>query len=147
LVTTYFEIAGNLVELENVYQEFTGGRSTSESRKRTREIKSVISTAKTGTELARAIADDNDITWEQVGSVLGFGLGVVQAALTSPLTLVDGVLPIADAAWWAVNAKSTQRYIFTGGKIGSYIDSYADAKPSDLWGNVRPISYSPSWDY
>ena len=129
---TFFELGGHLVELENVYQEFTGNRSSSDAKKRTAQTKAVLVTANTAANLAAGVLDDNDLTWEQVGMLLGFGLGITQAALTSPLTLVDGVLPIADAAWWAVNAKTTQRYTITGGKIGSYFDDHIDTKPKDF---------------
>lgn len=146
-MVTYFEIGGKLVELEETLQEMTGlgSERSSASVEAIREVLQTLDLIEPSVE--NLLSSNVEVTWEDVGRLSGAGVGVAMAIASSPLTLVDGVLPIADAAWWVANATFTKRSMATGARVGAFVDDFIDTKPSDLWGGMRPVSYSPSWDY
>lgn len=130
---TYFEIGGKLVSLENDFQELTGGRTKSEARTQRAAIREAVKLQRDLSPVVQNLLDEGyEVTWEDVGRLVGTGVGIAVAISTSPLTLVDGLLPIADAAWWAANMKFTYNSQATGARVGSYIDDHTSIRPGDF---------------
>ncbi len=71
-----------------------------------------------GIEAAR----ENRFGFEEAGKIAGLWFGLVVAAATLPVTVVDGPLPFMDAAWVISSARITKSAIDVGGQLGSYID-------------------------
>jgi len=133
LLVTYFEIGGKLVELEETFQDMTGlGPSRSAASKEA--IYQVLQTFDIiEPSIENLLSSNVELTWEDLGRLTGATAGVVVAISTSPLTLVDGVLAIADAAWWVANATFTKRSMATGARVGAYVDTKFDTTPGDIY--------------
>ena len=132
-LVTYFEIGGKLVELEETLQEATGLGSPrgADSKEAIREVLQTLDLIEPSIE--RILSSNVEVTWEDIGRLTGGGIGVAVAISTSPLTLVDGVLPIADAAWWVSNATFTKRSMATGARIGLFLDENISTSPGDIY--------------
>ncbi len=133
LLVTYFEIGGKLVELEEVLQEMTG-LGTPRSSASNEVIREALRTADLlEPAVENLLSSNREVTWEDIGKLTGGAVGVGMAIASSPLTLVDGVLPIADAAWWAANATFTKRSVMTGARIGLFLDDNISTSPGDIY--------------
>lgn len=134
LLVTYFEIGGKLVELETTLQEMTGlGQPRSvASKEAIREVLQTFDLIEPSIE--NLLSSNVEVSWEDIGILVGAGVGVAFAISTSPLTMADGpVLPIADAAWWLAQATFTRRSIATGARVGAYVDTKIDTTPGDIY--------------
>ncbi len=132
LGVTYFEIGGKLVELEETLQDLTGlgQERSSASKEAIIEVLQTLDLMEPSIE--NLLSSNRELTWEDVGRLTGATIGVGMAIASSPLTLVDGVLPIADAAWWVANATFTKRSMATGARVGSFIDENTSTRPGDF---------------
>jgi hypothetical protein len=77
-------------------------------------------------------------TWETVGQITGTWLGAVIWAASAPVVVLDGPLPIADAAWMYANARNTNNLRKKGGMIGSSLDNVladSSSSPGSSWGD------------
>ena len=61
-------------------------------------------------------------TLEQIGYVVGGVYSGGLYALTAPVTLIDGPLPIVDAAWAIGLGVAVSKGASTGGKVGRIAD-------------------------
>lgn len=61
-------------------------------------------------------------TLEEIGYVVGGVYSGGLYALTAPITLLDGPLPIVDAAWAIGLGMAVARGSATGGKVGRFAD-------------------------
>lgn len=132
-LVTYFEIGGKLVELEETFQDMTGlgSRRTASSVEAIQEVLHTLDIIEPSIE--NLLSSNIEVSWEDIGRFSGAGVGVAAAISTSPLTLVDGVLPIADAAWWVANATFTKRSMATGARIGLFLDENISTSPGDIY--------------
>jgi hypothetical protein len=122
---SFFEIGGKIIELENDVAFGMGKRSAKSHKDRKSVIKPVVSTLdKTVGVLAGGIeaAEENKFGFEEAGKIVGLWFGLVVAAATLPVTVVDGPLPFMDAAWLIASARITKSAIDVGGMIGEVID-------------------------
>ncbi len=122
---SFFEIGGKIIELENDVAFGMGKRTAKEHKSRKSRIKPVVKTLeKTADVLGGGIeaARENRFGFEEAGKIAGLWFGLVVAAATLPVTVVDGPLPFMDAAWVISSARITKSAIDVGGQLGSYID-------------------------
>jgi hypothetical protein len=133
LLVTYFEIGGKLVELEETLQDMTGlGQPRSAASKEAiREVLQTFDLIEPSIE--NLLSSNVELSWEDLGRLIGTAAGVTVAIASSPLTLVDGVLPIMDAAWWVANATFTKRSMQTGARVGAYVDTHINTTPGDIY--------------
>ncbi len=123
---TFFEIGGKIVELENDVAFSMGKRTAKEHKTQKSIIKPVVKTLElTADTLGGGIeaASEDRFGFEEAGKIVGLWFGLVVAAATLPVTVVDGPLPFMDAAWLISSARITKTAVDVGGQIGSYIDS------------------------
>ena len=132
-LVSYFEIGGKLVELEETLQQMTGfGQERSNASKEA--ITEVLQTLDLmEPSIEKLLSSNVEVSWEDIGRLTGAGIGVGVAIASSPLTLVDGVLPIADAAWWVANATFTKRSMATGARVGLFLDENISTTPGDIY--------------
>ena len=97
MTRSFFEIGGEIIELENDYRFMTGQRTAKEHKSRKSMIKPVTKLAdhmvKTGSESIEA-ANENKFGFEEAGTLVGIWFGLIVAAATLPVTVVDGPLAI-----------------------------------------------------
>ena len=129
MTRSFFEIGGEIVELDNDYRFMTGQRTAKEHKSRKSMIKPVTKLAdhmvRTGSESSEA-ANENKFGFEEAGTLVGIWFGLVVAAATLPVTVIDGPLPFMDAAWVVGSARFTYKASQVGGRIGEQIDELLD---------------------
>ena len=132
-LVTYFEIGGKLVELEETFQDLTGlgQERSSASKEAIIEVLQKLDLMEPSIE--RLLSSNTELSWEDIGRLTGGAIGVGMAIASSPLTLVDGLLPIADAAWWVANATFTKRSMATGARVGLFLDENISTTPGDIY--------------
>ena len=126
---SFFEIGGQIVELENDVAFGMGKRSAKEHKTRKSAIKPVVKTLEKTVDVlvgGYEAASEDRFGFEEAGKLVGLWFGLIVAAATLPVTVVDGPLPFMDAAWLISSARITKTAIDVGGQIGSMIDSVVD---------------------
>ena len=125
MTRSFFEIGGEIIELDNDYRFMTGQRTAKEHKSRKSMIKPVTKLAdhmvKTG-ERSVTRANENKFGFEEAGTLVGIWFGLVVAAATLPVTVIDGPLPFMDAAWVVGSARFTYKASQIGGRVGEKID-------------------------
>ncbi|AXH79485.1 MAG: hypothetical protein [Circular genetic element sp.] len=79
------------------------------------------------------LSSNVEVSWEDIGRLVGGGIGVGMAILSSPLIATDGPLPIMDAAWWVAQATFTKRSVATGARVGLFLDENIGTTPGDIY--------------
>ena len=122
---TFFEIGGKIVELENDTALTMGRRTAKEHKTQKSIIQPVVKTLELTADTlggGLAAAQEENFGFEEAGKLVGLWFGLVVAAATLPVTVVDGPLPFMDAAWIIGSARFTKSAVDTGGLVGAYID-------------------------
>jgi len=124
-MTSYFEIGGKIVELENDFRLMTGQRTAKQHQERQKIARTVT---KTGSQAEKTVkssisaADEGSFGFEEAGALVGLWFGLAVWIATAPVTALDGPLPIADTAWVMANARFTYKSTQLGKKVGAAID-------------------------
>ena len=121
--SSFFEIGGELIELET---EYAYGRN-SEPKRRTQQraaARVVRQEAKAVDRMAKAAKQDD--TWgpaETIGYGIGLGAGVIFSTVTFPVVMADSpMIGPADLLWFASSIKFMSKSTALGKKIGSEVD-------------------------
>ena len=122
--SSFFEIGGELIELEADYR-YGIGQSSAKRRKQQRAIaKDVRSIGKTADKMASKTTSKGG--WgpaESVGYALGIAAGVTFAVSTFPVVVADSpMIGPADLAWFAASARFMDKSTTIGKKSGQYVD-------------------------
>jgi hypothetical protein len=72
--------------------------------------------------LKAMIDADKTFGFEEVGSLVGLGVGIAYGVATFPVTALDGPLPALDAAWAWSTFRFTRKAVEVGSFIGRGID-------------------------
>ena len=72
--------------------------------------------------LKAMVQDDKSFGFEEVGSLVGLGVGIAYGVATFPVTALDGPLPALDAAWAWSTFRFTRKAVELGSFIGRGID-------------------------
>lgn len=121
---TYFEIGGELIELEADYSYGTG-RTSAKRRKQQRAVaKDVKSIGKSASKIAKT--SEGIETWgpaEQFGYGYGLGVGVIFMVATAPVVLADSpLIGPADLAWFAASMRMMDKATNVGRSVGAFVD-------------------------
>jgi len=121
---TFFEIGGELIELNADY-EFATGQTSAKKRKQHRAIaKDVKSIGKSVDKMSKKTTSDDG--WgpaEKIGYGVGLVAGVAFAVGTFPVVVADSpMIGPADLAWFAASARMMERTSTLGQKSGQYVD-------------------------
>jgi len=123
MAKSFFEIGGELIELEAEYQY--GLNSDPTRRKQQRAIAREVKSAGKAVDSMANTAKDQD-TWgpaETIGYGIGLGAGVVYATATFPVVLADSpLIGPADLLWFASSIKFMQKSTAIGKKMGEEVD-------------------------
>ncbi len=124
---TFFEIGGELIELEADYSYGTG-RTNAKRRKQQRAIaRDVKSVGKSLDKIAKT--SKNHETWgpaEQFGYGFGLGVGAIFMVATAPVVLADSpMIGPADLAWFAASMRMMDTATTAGRHAGAFIDDVA----------------------
>lgn len=125
MTRTFFEIGGEIIELDNDVQLAMGRRTAKEHKGRKSVVKPVVRTLDRSVEILGGglqAAQEDRFGFEEAGKIAGLWFGLVVAAATLPVTVVDGPLPFMDAAWLIASARITKTAIDVGGHVGAFID-------------------------
>jgi hypothetical protein len=123
-MASFFEIGGKIFELENELASGPlGNRSAKDAKQRKQIIKAVTGV---GTDVEKAMKStkkNSKGSFEKLGNVIGFGIGMVIAIATVPVTQVDGpFIPVADIIWVTKNYQNTKSLMNNVGEVGEYFD-------------------------
>jgi len=121
---SFFEIGGELIELESDFRYATGDISAKKRKQHRALAKDVRSIGKSIKGISKE-AEGLD-AWgpaEQFGFGFGIGIGVVFAVVTLPATQLDSpMIGPADAAWFAATLRFMHKSARTGRHVGAYVD-------------------------
>ena len=125
---TFFEIGGELIELNADY-EYATGQTSAKKRKQQRAIaKDVKSIGKSVDKMSKKTTSDDG--WgpaEKIGYGVGLAAGVVFAVATFPVVVADSpMIGPADLAWFVASARMIDRTTTLGQKSGAYVDEKMD---------------------
>jgi len=90
-------------------------------KKQPLQLREVTTFQKDAKKIVSVVRDDNK-TWEAVGTVAGGLIAGGIYALSYPVTLLDGPLPVVDAAWALGLVRISRAGASAGGEIGSWFD-------------------------
>jgi hypothetical protein len=122
--STFFEIGGELIELEADYR-YGVGQTSAKKRQQQRAIaKDVRSIGKTADKMAsKTTSDDGWGPAEKVGYGLGIAAGIAFAVTTFPVVVADSpMIGPADLAWFAASARFMDKSTTLGKTSGQYVD-------------------------
>jgi len=121
---SFFEIGGELIELEADYRYATGQSNASKRKQQRATARDVKSIGKDLGKISKQV--DNVHTWgpaESIGFGIGVWVGVSFAVASFPVTQADSpLIGPADAAWLAASLRFMKKSTTTGRQIGSYVD-------------------------
>jgi hypothetical protein len=121
---SFFEIGGELIELESDFRYGTGDISAKKRKQHRATARDVKSIGKSIDKISKEAQGMH--AWgpaEQFGYGFGFGVGVIFAVWTLPVTQADGPwIGPADAAWAAASLRFMHKSVRTGGQIGRSVD-------------------------
>jgi hypothetical protein len=125
-MASFFEIGGKIFELENTLAASPlGNRSAKDAKERQQIIEAVTGLGRDVQKARNASAKttEGSTFFHDVGSVVGFGVGMAIAVLTLPVTQADSPWPgPADYLWVTRNYQTTKRSVHEFGEIGAYLD-------------------------
>jgi len=137
-MTSFYEIGGVILDgssLENDFKFGVGQRSASEHRRRNQEIKNTKSALKNVGKTVEVVTnqpkDDQAFGFEEAGTLVGLWVGALFMIATLPVTVVDGPLPIADAAWLYAGTKFTLKAVKAGKEVGRLVDTHVAGRYDD----------------
>jgi len=137
-MTSFYEIGGLILDgsaMENEFKFGVGERSATEHRKRNQEIKKTKSALKNVGKTVEVVTnqpkDDQAFGFEEAGTLVGLWVGAIFMIATLPVTVVDGPLPIADAAWLYAGTKFTLKAVQTGKEVGRLVDTHVAGRYDD----------------
>jgi len=121
---TFFEIGGELIELNADY-EYATGQTSATKRKQQRSIaKDVRSIGKSVDKMSKKTTSDDG--WgpaEKIGYGVGMVVGVAFAVGTFPVVMADSpMIGPADLAWFAASARFMDKSTTIGKKSGEFVD-------------------------
>lgn len=121
---SFFEIGGELIELQSDYRYATGDISAKKRKQHRATARDVKSTGKDLRKISKQV--DNIHTWgpaESIGFGIGVWIGIGFAIATFPVTQADSpLIGPADAAWLAGVLRFMNKSTSTGRDIGGYVD-------------------------
>lgn len=121
---SFFEIGGELIELEADYSHGVGKTTASRRKQQRSSAKNIKSIGKSVDKVK--ITSSSDDGWgpaEKVGYVLGVAVGVSFAVGTFPVVVADSpMIGPADLAWFAASARFMDKSTTIGRKSGEYVD-------------------------
>ena len=123
MISSFFEIGGELIELEAEYDY--GTQVQPQRRKQQRALAREVKQAGKSIDKMAKTAEDQD-TWgpaETIGYGIGLGAGVIYATATFPVVLADSpLIGPADLLWFASSIKFMQKSTAIGKKMGEEVD-------------------------
>ena len=125
---TFFEIGGELIELNADYEYGTGQTSATKRKQQRAIAKDVKSIGKSVDKMSKKTTSDDG--WgpaETIGYGVGLAAGVAFAVATFPVVVADSpMIGPADLAWFAASARMIDRTTTLGQKSGAYVDEKMD---------------------
>ena len=123
MISSFFEIGGELIELEAEYDY--GTHVQPQRRKQQRALAREVKQAGKSIDKMAKTAKQQD-TWgpaETIGYGIGLGAGVIYATATFPVVLADSpLIGPADLLWFASSIKFMQKSTSIGKKMGEEVD-------------------------
>jgi len=121
---SFFEIGGDLIELESEYRYGSGNISAKKRKQQRATARDVKSIGKDLSKISKQV--DNIHVWgpaESIGFGIGVWVGIGFAIATLPVTQADSpLIGPADAAWLAASLRFMNKSTSTGRNIGGYVD-------------------------
>jgi len=121
--TSFFEIGGELIELQSDYQYQTG-QIDIKKRKQQQEISRHVKSI--GKDVEKMSTSSSSNGWgpaEKVGYGLGVAAGATFAIATFPVVVADSpMIGPADLAWFAASTRFMQKSTTLGRKSGEFVD-------------------------
>ncbi len=122
---TFFEIGGDLIELNADYEYATGQISATKRKQQRAIAKDVKSIGKSVDKMSKksTTSDDGWGPAEKIGYGVGLAAGIAFAVATFPVVVADSpMIGPADLAWFAASARMIDRTTTLGQKSGEYVD-------------------------